>query len=66
MVQNFRVLNVKDTESPAESLIIYNNPVANSFGILNSNVPSSIISKEQEINDIFDMFLEKRKNKKPT
>lgn len=63
MIQNFRVLNVKDTESPVESLIIYNSPV-NSFGTLNFNVPSSIISKDQESSDTFDMFLEKRKNKK--
>lgn len=63
MIQNFRVLNVKDTESPVESLIISNSPVSN-IGTLNFNIPSSIISKEQESTDTFDTFLEKRKNKK--
>ena len=51
MIQNFRVLNVKDTESPVESLIIYNNPVVKGFGSVNFNVPSSIVSKEGENSD---------------
>lgn len=61
MIQNFRVLNIKDTESPVESLIICKNPIANSFGTLNFNIPSSIVSKEQENNDIFDMLPKKNK-----
>ncbi len=48
MIQNFRVLNIKDTESPVESLIICKNPIANSFGTLNFNIPSSIVLKNKK------------------
>ena len=59
MIQNFRVLNVKILKV-VESLIIYNNPVVKGFGSVNFNVPSSIVSKEGENSDTFEMFLERK------
>ncbi|TYQ15562.1 UNVERIFIED_CONTAM: hypothetical protein Cloal_2030 [Acetivibrio alkalicellulosi] len=57
MIQSFRVLNVKDTQSPLESLVLYNSPT-NNFKTSDKKIPCSNITKEQ---DNFETFLEKRK-----
>jgi len=58
MIQNFRVLNIKDTENPSETIlsnIVPSNVTAASTKNITANT-----SSQQEIIDNFDTFIEKR------
>ncbi|MFZ5985913.1 MAG: hypothetical protein ACOYWZ_02160 [Bacillota bacterium] len=60
MIQNSRLLNAKDTESPQETIISGVN-LTNSIASTNLKLPAATVTKQQEINDNFDTFIEKRK-----
>jgi hypothetical protein len=58
MIQSFRVLNIKDTEHPSETIISGVSP-SNITAASTKNI-TVVASSQQEITDNFDNFLEKR------
>ncbi|NLP12982.1 MAG: hypothetical protein GX383_00530 [Clostridium sp.] len=58
MIQSFRVLNIKDTENPSETIISGIAP-PNIIAMGTKNI-TIVATSQQEITDNFDTFIEKR------